>query len=271
MRRLQRGNRMKRHFLRAGLLACALSSTAAQAAVVLEGTRIVHDAGKGRDVTLRSTNQGNRPALTQVWIDDGDSHARPEDVATPFRLTPSESRLLKPGDGQAWRITYAPRPSDAPLPPDRESVFYLNLLDIPPKPAGARDSNLLQFAVRTRVKLFHRPAGLPGSAADAPSRLTWHRADHALQITNPSAYHVTLGSVIVGDGSVLEADMVRPGGRITLPLPPGQAAPATVKFTWLDDYGAMREATAVVQPPTPTPNEAPPAGNALSGTNADLR
>jgi len=128
-------------------------------------------------------------------------------------------------------------------------VYYLNLLDIPPKPANARDSNLLQFAVRTRIKLFHRPAGLPGSAAAAPSQLTWQRVDRALQVTNPSAYHVTLGSVTVGGGGSLEADMVPPGGRITLPLPPGQAAPATVTFTWLDDYGAMRESTATVQPP----------------------
>ncbi|NIJ67833.1 fimbria/pilus periplasmic chaperone [Xanthomonas sp. 60] len=246
---------MKRHILRAGVLACALSSMAAQSAVVLEGTRIVHDAGKGRDVTLRSTNQGDQPALTQVWIDDGDGNARPEEVVTPFRLTPSEPRLLKPGEGQAWRITYAPRPSDAPVPPDRESVFYLNLLDIPPKPRNAQDSNLLQFAVRTRIKLFHRPAGLQGNPAHAALQLVWRQAGHCLDVANPSAYHVTLGSVTLGDGVRVDADMVPPGGRIELPLPQGQAMPATVAFTWLDDYGAMREARATVQAPTPASTE----------------
>lgn len=43
---------------------------------------------------------------------------------------------------------------------DRESVFYLNVLDIPPRPefgekkADAGNVNYLQLAVRSRIKLF---------------------------------------------------------------------------------------------------------------------
>lgn len=235
---------------RVGLLLSALACQTATAAVVLEGTRIIHDAGKGRDVTLKAVNSGERVALTQAWIDAGDSQARPEDVRTPFRITPSAPRLLQPQDGQAWRITYAPRPSDAPLPQDRESLFYFNLLDIPPKPTDAQGGNLLQFAVRTRIKLFHRPAALQGGPEEAPIQLVWQGMDGALEVFNPSAYHVTLDSVTVADGVRLQADMVPPGGRISLPAPPAQGTPSTVSFTWLDDYGAIREATAIVQTPT---------------------
>ncbi|HCV96271.1 MAG TPA: molecular chaperone, partial [Stenotrophomonas sp.] len=42
----------------------------------------------------------------------------PENVRTPFRLTPAEPRLLQAHQGQAYRITYAPRPSEAALPND---------------------------------------------------------------------------------------------------------------------------------------------------------
>ncbi len=237
---------MRGHLVRAGLTACMFTSLSAHAAIVLEGTRIVHDAGKGRDVTLRSTNRGDQSALTQVWIDNGDSHARPEDVQTPFRLTPSEPRLIKANEGQAWRITYAPRPSEAPLPANRESLFYFNLLDIPPKPSQEGGGNLLQFAVRSRIKLFHRPAGLPGRAVDAAGSLTWRYQDQALQIDNPSAYHVTLGSVTLDDGAKLDGDMVVPGGRVTLALPAAQPMPTAVTFTWLDDYGASRPGSARV-------------------------
>ncbi|MFH7439356.1 fimbria/pilus periplasmic chaperone, partial [Pseudomonas syringae pv. tagetis] len=87
---------------------CALLSVSAalpaSAAVTLQGTRIVHDASKGRDVTVRASNVGELPAMTQVWIDDGDSQSRPENVRTPFRLTPAEPRLLQPKQGQAYRV-----------------------------------------------------------------------------------------------------------------------------------------------------------------------
>ena len=225
------------------LLAIALVLPA-QAAVTLQDTRIVHDASKGRDVTVKASNVGEQPAMTQVWIDAGDSHARPESVRTPFRLTPSEPRLLQAKQGQAYRITYAPRPSEAPLPTDRESVFYFNLLDIPPKPANAGDRNLLQFAVRTRVKLFHRPAGLPGQARDAPGQLQWRMAAGALQVSNPTAYHVTLTSLTLPDGSRVPADMIAPGAQVRLPLPAGASVPNSLTFQWLDDYGTTRDAHA---------------------------
>ncbi len=227
------------------LLAGALALPAS-AAVTLQGTRIVHDAGKGRDVTVRATNGGDQAAMVQVWIDDGDSHARPENVRTPFRLTPADPRLLQAHQGQAYRVTYAPRPSEAPLPTDRESVFYFNLLDIPPKPADAAGKNLLQFAVRTRVKLFHRPAGLPGNARDAAGQLQWRAQGGALQVSNPSAYHVTISTLTLPDGRKVEADMIAPGAEVRLPLPSGAAMPSSVTFQWLDDYGTPRDAEAAV-------------------------
>lgn len=237
--------------LRARTWICALLAVSvappASAAVTLQGTRMVHDASKGRDVTVKASNVGELAAMTQVWIDDGDSQSRPENVCTPFRITPAEPRLLKPKQGQAYRVTYAPRPSEAPLPTDRESVFYFNLLDIPPKPSDASGKNLLQFAVRTRVKLFYRPPGLPGNARDAAATLQWSADGDALQVLNASAYHVTLSSLTLGDGRTVDVDMIGPGARARYALPQGASMPATVSFKWLDDYGTPRDAEAKVE------------------------
>lgn len=227
--------------------AAVIATAPANAAVTLQGTRIIHDAQKGRDVTVKANNSGELPAMTQVWIDAGDSQARPEDVRTPFRLTPAEPRLMQPHQGQAYRITYAPRPSETPLPTDRESVFYFNLLDIPPKPADSAGRNLLQFAVRTRVKLFHRPAGLRGEARDAAAALVWTAtAGSGLVVRNPSAYHVTLSRLTLADGRQVEVDMLAPGAQQTLVLPTGSVMPTSVTFQWLDDYGTPRDLEAKV-------------------------
>lgn len=229
------------------LLASSVSFVSVQAAVTLEGTRVIHDAGLGRDVTVKATNTGTQPAMTQVWIDRADNQAPPEQVRTPFRLTPSEPRLVQAQQGQAYRITYAPRPSDAPLPQDRESLFYFNLLDIPPKPAAAAEQNLLQFAVHTRIKLFHRPAGLPGHARDAAAALRWTMDNDRLHVTNSSAYHVTLTDLVTEGGLKFGADMIAPYSTIAIPIPETVKSISNIRFTWLDDYGAQREAKAVVE------------------------
>lgn len=231
------------------LLSCLLIQ-AATAAVSLQGTRIVHDASKGRDVSVAINNRGDRPALVQAWLDDGDSQARPEDVRLPFVLTPAAPRTLKPHQGQAYRITYAPRPTGTPLPADRESVFYFNLLDIPPEPTDAAGSNLLQFAVRTRIKLFHRPSGLVGNPRDAAAALRWtNRQAATLQVDNPTAFHVTLARVTTPSGHELTPGMVPPHGTLSIALEPGLPPPSALTFHWLDDYGVQRQAQATILSP----------------------
>ena len=70
----------------------------------------------------------------------------------------------------------------------------------------------------------------------------------ALQVHNPSAYHVTLSSVTLPDGNAVEVDMIAPGTQAEFPLPTGSALPAAVRFQWLDDHGTARDAEAKFAP-----------------------
>ncbi|MGS7841451.1 fimbrial biogenesis chaperone [Stenotrophomonas forensis] len=224
-------------------LACASAVLPASAAVTLQGTRVIYDGSKGA-VTVNANNRGDNVALAQVWLDDGDASAKAGSQKLPFVLTPT-TRRIDAGHAQAFRLTYAPM-AGAALPAGRESLLYFNLLDIPPKPENVEGRNLLQFAVRTRVKLFYRPAGLPGHARDAAAALEWRVEGGALQLHNPSAYHVTLANLVLPDGKTIEVDMVPPGEHISLPVPAGATVPATLKFQWLDDYGTSRDAEAKI-------------------------
>ncbi|HGM6070038.1 TPA: molecular chaperone [Stenotrophomonas maltophilia] len=224
-------------------LAGASAVLPASAAVTLQGTRVIYDGSKGA-VTVNANNRGDNVALAQVWLDDGDASAKAGSQKLPFVLTPT-TRRIDAGHAQAFRLTYAPM-AGAALPADRESLLYFNLLDIPPKPENVEGRNLLQFAVRTRVKLFYRPAGLPGHARDAAAALEWRVEGGALQLHNPSSYHVTLANLVLPDGKTIEVDMVPPGERISLPVPKGATVPTTLKFQWLDDYGTSRDAEAKI-------------------------
>lgn len=232
-------------------LAMLVAMQGAGAAVVVSGTRIIHDGGSGaRDTTVQMRNNGESPAMVQVWLDHGDAQARPGAAAVPFLMTPAEPRLLEPKQRQAYRFTYAPAPGQAPLPADRESLLYLNLLDIPPKPANSEGKSLLQFAVRSRLKYFYRPAGLSGKPRDAVNRLVWRVTQGAqgqmLHVRNPTAYHITFSGVTGKTGEPIELDMVAPFAETTVAVAKGNEVGSSLSFKWIDDYGTSVLADAIV-------------------------
>lgn len=193
----------------------------------------------------------------QAWIDDGNEKSTPDQLHVPFLLTPPVFRI-DPGKGQALRVSYL---NDKSLPTDKESVFWVNVLEVPPKPkaVNSQQPNTLQLAFRTRIKLFFRPKDLKGNAADAPGQLRWKLAtdgaEPALVAENPSAYYVSFESVsLVIDGKDIKSEspqMIVPGGTQRYPLKdfhPAAGAKLEVHFKSIDDYGQFVSHTAMLTP-----------------------
>jgi chaperone protein EcpD len=241
--------------MRAGLLAlCLAMAPAVQANVIVTSTRVIFPA-KEREVTLRLTNDNARPALVEAWIDDGDPHATPDKVRTPFLITPPLFRM-DPNKDQSLRILSTAADK---LPVDRESLFYLNVLEIPPKATAplAEGKNVLQFSIRSRLKLLYRPEGLVGDPAKAPADITWKVVNEgkawAIEARNPTPYHVTFLEVKLGEAEaeVDPTSMVAPFGTLRLPLKGVTSAPAAgtpVDFAIVNDYGASMSFKGVTAP-----------------------
>ncbi len=229
----------------------AFFSFSTHASVILHGTRVVFP-GDQAEVTLKITNTGARPALVQAWLDNGDPPDAPGATDVPFVVAPSLTRM-EAGGGQTLRILH----SGQALPADRESLFWINVLDIPPKTevpeAREETSGALALALNTRIKLMYRPKGLPGQARDAPAQLQWsigsgEGGNVVLRARNASAYVANLGHVsLEANGKRFDAGVgpVLPGetGSFALvpstkePLP-GKWPPGTkVVYTSLDDWG----------------------------------
>jgi chaperone protein EcpD len=236
-------------FLRAvgmGLLSYCLALANANANVIIAGTRVVFPANEG-EVTLRLTNDNVTPALIEAWIDAGDEHSTPDKVNTPFLITPPLFRM-EPHKDQSLRVIFSN--GKQALPTDRESLFWLNVLEIPPKPNGQEfaGKNYLQLAIRSRLKLFYRPAGLAGDANKAGGELTFKAtaADkgYALIVHNPTPYYVTISQLTLsteGQSLKSEGDMVAPMSDLRLTVPGLTHAPAagsTLQFECINDYGA---------------------------------
>ncbi|AZD02818.1 molecular chaperone [Pseudomonas chlororaphis] len=175
----------------AGLL--SLFALPSHAGISLNETRVVL-AGPKKEASMLVLNDESTPIMIQSWIEPFGTST---DQDVPFALTPPLKRL-NGNARQQLRILY----QGMGLPADRESVFWLSVQEIPQK---SKDENILQIAVRQRIKLFYRPAGLPGDVDQAPSRLQWRMAlkegKPGLEIRNDSAFHISFGAVNIKSGS----------------------------------------------------------------------
>lgn len=230
------------------LLVTGFHAGRSEAGVIIGGTRVVYPSQE-REVTVKLTNQGTKPSLVQVWMDDGNEKASPDSARVPFTLTPPIFRL-DAGKGQALRMVY----TKEPLATDKETLFWLNVLEVPPKSNNPEQRNQLQFAFRTRIKVFFRPSGLPGKVEEAPDQLTWKLVStedgkgYALKVSNPTPYYVNFAQVgiKVGDRSIDEqgGGMVAPGATSTFPIKQLTARPgadAKAEFSVITDYGAVNK------------------------------
>ncbi|ENL4829673.1 fimbria/pilus periplasmic chaperone [Salmonella enterica subsp. enterica serovar Teko] len=237
------------------LIISGLLSFSACASVVIMGTRVVYPEQK-KSINVQLQNGDNSPSLVQAWLDTGDASGSPGAVRVPFVITPPVSRI-EPGTGQTLRIMY----TGEPLPRDRESVFYLNVLDIPPKPelggkkADVGNVNYLQLAVRSRIKLFFRPATLNQSVADAARQVTWSRVNRGNQIflraDNQTPYFVTYKKIALKSErdiqSLTQPGMVSPYSVKEFTLPGKNLYGASVIWTVINDYGGYEEGKSSIK------------------------
>jgi chaperone protein EcpD len=217
-----------------------LFSVTAHASIVITGTRVVYPSNS-KEVSVKVSNKGLAPVLIQSWMDNGDTKATPDKIKVPFVLTPPINRV-EAGSGQTLRIRALPNS----LPNDKESIFWLNVLEIPAKPKDqlAVKDNYLQVAFRTRIKLFYRPSGLSGSPKAAVTDLQWTGTGSGLHVKNASPYYISLVDVSAGSKKV-DGKMLAPFSEENMALP--VTAGSKVKAEYVNDYGAVIPVDITVQ------------------------
>ncbi|CAI1068827.1 Chaperone protein fimC precursor [Serratia rubidaea] len=231
---------MKTTFVKKIALAlCVFSfwSGYAQAGVVVGGTRVVYDGAK-REASLSISNPDKTPYLIQSWADnDGPDGKQKAGAKPPFVVTPPLFRLEPRGENLLRIIR-----TGGALPEDRESVFWLNVKSLPSAPQGER--NVLQIAVKTRIKLFYRPGGLPRMSEDSYQQVSFQRQGNQLQVSNPTPYFLSFFSLKVNGQTVDTTNvMVPPKGSASYRLP-ASAAGGQVSWQLINDYGGTSKVFA---------------------------
>ncbi|KTC34202.1 molecular chaperone [Pseudomonas sp. ABAC21] len=216
------------------VLALLALSDSAYAAVGLDRTRVIFDGGKEATSVNITNNNTQLPYLAQGWIEDESG----KKITSPLIVLPPVQRL-EPGKQSQVKVQALPAAKS--LPQDRETVYYFNLREIPPR---SEKANTLQIALQTRIKLFYRPQAITPSQQDFSNpwqqKLILTREGEHYKVNNPTPYYVTLvdarstkeGKTVAG----FEPLMVPPKGALTLG-PTIQALGKTPYLAYVNDYG----------------------------------
>jgi len=197
----------------------------ASASIALGRTRVIFNADK-QSQSFKIKNNSDSPYLVQAWVEDEQENK----ITEPFIILPPVQRI----EGNAVsQVKIQGLPGIKKLPQDRESVFYLNIREIPPKPDK---KNEVQLAVQSRIKLLYRPNllkvdrmsdDIPGS-----ENIKISCSSDGLIAYNPTPYYFTLTA------ENTFPVMVPPRSDAKLVLR-GKESP--IKLFYINDYGVKKE------------------------------
>lgn len=214
-----------------GLLCLLSASFTVNAAVSPDRTRIIFNQSD-KSVSVRLTNQSpDSPFLAQSWIEDKDNKkSRNYITAIP--------PMLRLEAGEQAQVRLMGQPTLAQLPADKESLFYYNIREIPPR---SEQKNVMQIAMQSRIKIFWRPKAIeiPNGQVNLIGKFDISRTSTGITLKNKSPYFITVG-YIGTDGKTLlpktSSMMAEPFGQVTQEV---KSLPANFQMGFIGDYGGL--------------------------------
>lgn len=214
-----------------GLLCLLSASFTVNAAVSPDRTRIIFNQSD-KSVSVRLTNQSpDSPFLAQSWIEDKDNKkSRNYITAIP--------PMLRLEAGEQAQVRLMGQPTLAQLPADKESLFYYNIREIPPR---SEQKNVMQIAMQSRIKIFWRPKAIeiPNGQVNLIGKFDISRTSTGITLKNKSPYFITVG-YIGTDGKTLlpktSSMMAEPFGQATQEI---KSLPANFQMGFIGDYGGL--------------------------------
>ena len=205
----------------------------AMAAFVLNGTRFIYDENK-KNITFEVTNNASQMYGGQVWVDNTSEGNGIYMVPQPpfFKVGAKQKQII--------RIMK----TDSSLPTDRESLFWLNVQEVPPKP-DVKESrgSVLAIAMNSRVKLIYRPSALKNGRENAEKKLTKEQRGDITWVKNPTPYYMAIVGVQtngrelkLSDKVTKELTLLAPFSSVSL----GVSARGSLKIAAINDWGGVQ-------------------------------
>lgn len=212
------------------LMLAGFSVSQANAAISIDRTRVIM-MGDEKSAPVNIINHSKKlPYLAQSWLENENE----EKINSPLTVLPPLQRLEQDTTVQ---VNITPLPAAAQLPQDRESLFFYNLQEIPPK---SEKSNVVQLALRIKIKVFYRPASLKKMAMEVwQEKLVLTPVNNGVKIVNPTPFYIVIPTLSVASKPLSLADeaiTLKPLSDVTVPnaLVKNQA----IQLQYINDYGS---------------------------------
>lgn len=126
-----------------------------------------------------------------------------------FRLQPGELRDVK--------LQLISRNN---IPQDKESLYWLNIYQVPPNTIGPANEKRVILPLRLRLKVFVRPVNVPRPQQTDGERLQFQIKNSNQQVvimSNPTPWYMTIAAFESGDVKV-DSIMLAPGEKKEITL-----------------------------------------------------
>jgi len=225
------------------LLSALCWSACSCAAIQILATRVIlYEAEKEQSFTIRNT--GDAPSLVQIWLSKKDNSSMNITDDIPLAIMPPIARI-NAGSSKVFRF-FPTEKASAALPADRESMFWINALDVPAVDDENVAENKLNIAFRTRIKAFYRPSGIKGTLIEAGENLQWSMSKEAnnlvYTVNNKSPYHISVVDFSLKKGeetiSSLPGDVIAPWEIKKYKFKNVSDSSASLNYQYISDLGA---------------------------------
>nr|WP_282563956.1 molecular chaperone [Providencia rettgeri] len=227
------------------ILFIVLMPLSSLATIQINTTRVIFDESENEQ-TFEVNNLGKKTALVHVWLSENESNDKIADskfiITQPvFKIRPEKSKVVRIIGTSELKDSY---------PKDRETMLWLNFLDIPPE--NSQSENSLNIAIHTKIKFFYLPSNININRQDAGDKLTWRMEnsgnDSYLVATNKSPIYVNLGSVLIDDNAVnMDSSFISPFSETRFKLKnKTNGKNINIKYSYIDDLGAYISKEVIV-------------------------
>ncbi|WP_165678487.1 fimbrial biogenesis chaperone [Metapseudomonas otitidis] len=222
--------------------------------VIPEKSRIIFN-GKNTVQSSMLVNTNEYPVVVQLWVDNGEFNKNPELIPSPFVITPVMSRM-NPKKINSARIIYSG--DGVVMPEDRESLFWLNIFEVPPVNKNLISENEVALSMLTQIKLIYRPKKLEiseNNLIDKFDSLTFRlikgsKGENQLVINNPTEYIASLanmelkgqenGKPVTFSSNELKSITILPKSTETVPVDMvNPSALVGIDYWLIDDSGRL--------------------------------
>ena len=256
---------MKRNVLLTScLMACIGFTQVVYAHVAPDATRVIYHGGN-QFTTVDVKNNDPRfdyglesyvlsHKKSNLLFPDTESMNRVFMVSPKFMMVPPKNKRVE------LQIIKLPGQT---LPQDRESLFYLEFQEAPPR-AAAHGKNVLQIAVRSQIKLIYRPHDIkPISSQNLQGKVSAVFQDGKMVVHNNSPYvisairmfnrpktsaHETLKKSDEVRGNVqLTTTIFKPFSKTVVFLNKTKPSNDRLYLEYIGDYGGVRDVSIRVK------------------------